>query len=122
MTVTDSFLNEVAESFVTGTIPVPSHVGFSNGTSIIVDPTSTSLQGEFGSRVAVTSNNTLNETTFSGIRSGAAASSSGDSLNSFGLFTASSSGVLCAQAIITNLLQTSDFDVEVEWVIKAERK
>lgn len=121
MTLTDTFLNSMAGVIVGESFSIPSHVGFSS-TAITINPTDTSLSGEHGDRVSVANSRTLNRVVFTGVRSGAIASSSGDSLNSFGLFSSSAGGNLYSEALVASLLQTSDFDVEVEWQVSVERK
>lgn len=121
MTLTDTFLNQVAGVLNSESMTVPSHIGFSS-TAITIDPSDTTLSGEFGSRVAVTSDRTLNETTFSCIKTGATVGSSGERINAMGLFNAASSGDLHAEALVSSSLQTSDFDVELDWIVKLQRR
>lgn len=121
MTLTDTFLNQIAGVVNGESFTQPSYVGFSS-TAITIDPTDTSLSGEYGNRVSVSNSRTLNEVTLSGVRSGAIASSDGDRLNSFGLFNSSTVGDLHSEALISSLLHTTSFDVEVDWKITFSRK
>lgn len=121
MTLNDTLLYQLAGSLNGEAYDNPSHAGFSS-TAITIDPTSSSLSGEFGSRVVVSGSRTLNEVSFNGLKTGAVVSSVGESISSFGLFNASSSGDLQAHALTASLLHTSDFDIEVDWVISVQRK
>ena len=122
MTLTDNLLDDMAKTLNGETYTKPSHVAWSS-TAITVDPTDTTLSGEFGDRTTITSARTNNEVTFSGVRTGASvASSTGERLNSMGLFNSSASGTLHAEALVTSVLHTSDFDVELDWVIKVNRR
>lgn len=121
MTLTDTLLNQLAGVVNEESFTAPTHVGFSS-TVIIIDPTDISLSGEYGNRVAVTGTRNLNEVNFSGVRSGAVVSSSGDAINSYGLFNSSTAGDLHSEALVTSVLQTTSFDIEVDWLVKITRR
>lgn len=121
MTLTNTFLNETIKLVVGVEMTPPSHIAFSS-TVIDMNPASTTLVGEYGPRSETNNTHSLNEATFSAIRSGALPGSSGDTINSFGLLSSSSDGLLYAQGLVSSLLHTSDFDVEVEWRIRLDRR
>ena len=121
MTLTDTFLNAIAGVINGESFTPPSDIGFSS-TAITIDGTDTSLPGEYGVRATASNSRTLNETVFSAVKPGATVGSAGERLNSFGLFNATTNGDLHSEALVSSLLQTSDFDVEVDWQINTNRR
>jgi len=119
--ITDTFLNELATVINGGTMDVPSHIGFTS-TALTLSGTDTSMSGEFGNRVSVSGTRVLSNTTFGGLRGGAVASSSGDTINAIGLFDASTTGDLYAEALVPSVIHTSTFDFEIDWGIRVSRK
>ncbi len=121
--LTDTFLEEVAKFLNNESATVVSHLTFSSD-AITPDATDTSVSGELGTRISVSNSrsSSVPTVTFTGTRSGAVASSSGDFVNLAALFTASSGGNLMAEAIVPSVLHTTDFDLEVDWSITAARR
>jgi len=122
MTIMDNLLNDMAKTLIGDTFTAPTHGAWSS-TAITIDPTDTTLSGEFGTRSTMVGSRILNEVTFTGLRTGASVTSStGERLNSMGLFNAASVGTLHSEALVTSVLHTSDFDVELDWIIKVNRR
>ena len=111
---TDTLYSNIAGVLVGDSFNIPSHIAFSS-TVVTLDPTSSTLTGEFGSRVATTPSRELNVATYSAIRSGAVASSTGDRINSIGLFSSSTGGELYSIVLVPSLLHTTSFDFEIDW-------
>ena len=121
MTLTDTFLNAIAGVINGESFTAPTHIGYGS-TAITIDGTDTSLPGEFGTRDSASGSRTLNETILSAVKTGATVGSAGERLNSMGLFNASSTGDLHSEALVSSLLHTSAFDVEVDWQINTNRR
>lgn len=119
--ITDTFLNNMAAVLNGSSFSIPTHNAFSS-TSITQSPTASTLTGESLTRVTLTPDTVVNRTNFTGLRSGAVASSSGNIVNAIGLFTASSSGTLLATALVPSVLHTSSFDLSVDWGISVNRR
>lgn len=120
MVLTDVFLIEMAKALNGESFSTPTHGAFS---SSVITPaaTDTSLPSEYD-RSSFTGSRDSNEVTFSGLRSGATASSSGDYINLFGLLDSSSGGNLFLEALVPSVLHTTSFDFEVDATITIERK
>lgn len=118
--ITDVFLQEMAKAINGESFTKPVGIAFS---SSVITPaaTDTSFAHEFD-RATLSGSRTSNEVTFSGIRSGATASSSGDYINLIGLFsTDTSSGDLFVEALVPSVLHTTSFDFEVDATVTIER-
>lgn len=112
--ISDSLINNLAATLVSGTFTPASHVAFTS-TEVSFDPSSNELSGEFD-RVSATGSNVLGITTFTGVRTGALASSTGDRVNAIALFNSSSGGQVYSVVLVPSVLHTTDFDFEVEWI------
>lgn len=121
--LTDNLLVDLAKYLNGESSELISHLAFSSD-AITPSATDTSISGQLGSRVAVTGVRSSTEptVTFSGLRSGAVASSDGDYVNLNALFTSSTGGTLMAEAIVPSVLHTTDYDLEVDWAITVARK
>lgn len=115
--ITDLFLNEMAKALAGESYVVPTYLAF--GSSVITESAgSTTLSGEFGSRVAVTDSRSTSTVTFTGTRSAASVSTSaGDTLNSMGLKSSSSGGTHLSETALSSIIHTTTFDIEVESII-----
>jgi hypothetical protein len=121
MTVTDDFLEEVMKAVNGESYATPEYVSWSSD-AITIDPTASSLTGEYGSRNGTTNVRSGTGLTLSVVKTGATVGSAGERINSMGLFSTSTAGIIMSQALVSSLLQTSDFDVELDWVITAQRR
>ena len=120
--ITDTFLNTMAALINGETSTIPAYNSWSS-TAITLDPTDTELTGEFGSRTSISNQTrTNNAVLWESIRVGATIGSAGDRINSMGLNDTSTAGNLFAEALVSSLLQTSDFDLELNWRVQVERK
>jgi hypothetical protein len=116
--LTDKLLEEVTIAIT----PLVTHFGITE-TTITPNPTDTILSGEIGTRVSMTSNVVGNEVTFSGIRSSASVldPTNGDDWKGIGFFNASTGGDLFSILSTTGILQSTNFDVEVQLKITPTR-
>lgn len=113
MTFTNTGFEQLASAMAGSTYTFISYAAFSSDV-ITLSADSTSLDGEFGSRVLLSRSHSTNTTTQNGIRSGASvASSSGEYLNALGFLSASSGGDLHAELLLSSILHTTDFDIEI---------
>lgn len=119
--ITDTFLNEITKYITGETTVAPGYVAFSED-AIIPDAADTSLPSELD-RSSVIASRTGNSASFTSIRSSATATpTTGDFINSLGLFSSSTGGLLFAEATVPNINHTTAFDFEVEWQVTIERK
>jgi len=124
MTVTDTFLEEIAKAMNSESYVIPAYQAVGTSGVLVIAASDTALSSEIGSRVSLSTTRTLNEIEFSGIRSGAVVidTTNGDDIRSTGMFntaTESTSDKLL-QGIATNgITQTTNFDVEfitnIQW-------
>lgn len=121
MVLTDVFLEEMAKALNNESFTTPVGIAFS---SSVITPaaTDTSLAHEYD-RAGLSGTRSTNEVTFSGLRSGAVASSTGDYINLVGvLSTSTTGGNLFVEALVPSVLHTTSFDFEVDATITIERK
>ena len=121
--LTNNFLLDITK-YLNGEVgELITHLAFSSD-AITPGATDTSVSGQLGSRISISNSRSSTEpiVTFSGLRSGAVASSSGDYINLGALFTDASMGTLMAEAVVPSILHTSDFDFEVDWSVTIGRK
>ena len=119
--ITDTFLSELAKDLNGESALVPSWLAF--GSDVIVpNAGSTDLAGDYTERFALTGSRSSNSVTVSGIRLATdVLSSSGDVLNAAALFSASSGPTLLAETTLSSILQTSAYDIEIDWKITFSR-
>jgi len=117
--INDNMINGLAGALNGESLTIPASMLFSSDV-VAVSGTATSIPGVLDYD-DVTNSRTANVTKFTGVRSGTAASSGGDYINTLGLLTSSSGGDLMAMAAVSSLLHTTDFDLEVDWEITIAR-
>ena len=119
--IVDTFLNNIA-GFINGeSTLIPAYAVFSSDT-ITAAATDTSLPSELDDpRLSITKSRSANTTSYSFVRSGSSVSAGGDYLNSMALIDSITGGNIMTEALVANLLHTTDFDVEVDWKISVER-
>ena len=83
---------------------------------------SSSLLGEYTSRDSTTGSRSSFTTTFSGLRSGTAIGSSGEVIYTAGMYDSSSGGNLMTAVLMPSVLQTSSFDINVDWQFTVGRQ
>ena len=119
--ITDTFLNNIAGLINGESSRIPSHAAFSSSV-ITADATHTSLPTELDSpRLNITKSRSTNTTTYSFVRTGALASSTGDYLNAVAIIDSVTGGFILSEATVSSLLHTTSFDVEVDWKISVDR-
>lgn len=116
----DNFLNKIAEDIVSA-----KWMAFGDQ-EITPGPEDTVLTGEIPPRVPTTKSTDLNEAIFTATRSGASiTSSTGELITSAALFTDTTSyspnGDLLTSISIPGILQTTAFDLEVDWTVEVNR-
>lgn len=123
MTIVNSMLNNVAKALAGESFSYPTHfvVGTTEVTSI--DSSATALSGEVGTRLAFTKSRVTNTSTFTAIRSGTDVinTTTGDFIKSIGGDKASTGNDL-QFGVVTDELQTTDFDIEFAFNITANRR
>ena len=112
--ITDNFLNEMAKALANESYVVPAYLVF--GSDVISESaSSTSLTGEAYSRVALTDSRASNVVTFTGLKTGASiASSVGHTLNAMAINSSASGGTHLSETLLSSIIHTTAFDVEVE--------
>jgi hypothetical protein len=109
--IVDNFLKEAAKAFNNETFVIPNYYAWSSSLSSVAS-TDTTLSGEFGTRLATTKSRVDNVSTYVVTRTGALASTAGDTILGVGLLSASSAGTLLTELTVASFLQTTAFDVE----------
>lgn len=112
--ITDLALVETAKALAVESYVTPSYLVWGSS-AIVENASSTSLSGEAFSRNTTTDSRVYNTVTWTAIKSGALASSSGDLLYSVGLNNSSSGGTHLAEKLLSSLTHTTAFDVEIVW-------
>ena len=119
--IVNTFLERIAGLINGETALIPTYAAFSSD-SITADATDTSLPSELDSpRLSITKSRSGTTTTYSFVRSGSAIGSDGDTLNAVAIIDSATGGYVLSEVSVPSLLQTSDFDVEVDWKITVER-
>ena len=120
MAINDYWLSDIASFMGADSY----YLGFSSDTDFTIDDfTTTSFDGEIGSRVTCTAEAVDNELTISGTRSATLVvdTVNGDRLGGFGLFQSA----VATQPIVTvklpNTLHTISFDLDVDNVVTVNR-
>lgn len=120
--ITNTFLQRVAGLINGESVAVPSYGAFSSSV-LTADATRTSLPDELdATRLTITGTRSGATTTFSFLRSGTAASSSGDYINTMALIDSATGGYVLSDLLVPSLLHTTSFDVEVDWKIQVLRR
>lgn len=127
MTVTDTFLNELAKHINDEASNMPNYLAVGTTEVTNIATTDTAIAGEIGTRVLLTKFRANNEIETSAIRSAAVVENTvdGDALNSAGLFntiTQSTTDLLLTGIAVNGVLQTTNFDVEYITTIEVLRR
>ena len=123
MTVTNTFLNELAKAINGESYLTASHIVAGSTDVSTIDTSDTTIQGELGSRISTSGSRTDNNVEFSAIRSGAVVidTTNGDDINSAGLLTAETGGELLSGITLGGVTQTTNFDIEFIFDLTVER-
>jgi len=120
--ITDLFLNEVAKALNNESYVVCNYITY--GTDILSALSSdTSLSGETGTRSLVTRARTANVINHNHLKTGSIITNpTGIELQSLALFDALTVGTLLTEApIAPSIIQTTTFDIEIDWGITINR-
>ena len=122
MTITDSFLENVAKAMAGVSYDYPTYNLVATGINTTIDTDATALTGEVGTRGAYTISQSVNEVTYNFIRSGTSVldTTNGDDLTAVGGDIGSTSSDLQFAIPITET-QTTSFDLEFEFVLTVNR-
>jgi hypothetical protein len=120
--INDNFLTEMAKALAGESYVVPAYLAF--GSDVITESTTTtSLSGEFGTRGSLTDSRSSQTVTFTGLRLGATiATSAGETLNAMSLNSSSTSGSHLSEVLLSSILHTTAYDIEVVWQITTARQ
>jgi len=113
MTILNTFLEETAKAIAGDSFVYPTH-GVVGTTSITVNVTDTSLDGEIGTRMALTGTRIGSQLQFNGLRlsTDVVDTGSGDSLKAHGIASAVTGGTLFTEQAPFNILHTTAFEIE----------
>ncbi len=112
----------MASALASESYTVPSYLTV--GTEVITPATTdTSLSGEIGPRGSLSKTRTVNEVEFANIRSSTSVlESTGDTLTSTALFSASTVGDMFSAIVLPSITHTSTFDIEFTWTFTINRR
>jgi len=124
MAIQDNMLINISKAINSESYDVPSYLTVATTAVTSIDTDATSLTGEIGTRVAFTGSRLGKQLTLSGIRSGAVVI---DNINGDDLQTSGGSATLAGDdlqlAIIhSGITQTTNFDLEFNYVIDLVRR
>lgn len=116
MTVTDSFLTEIAKAINAESSAMPNYYAFATGAISSIDLDATSLTGEIGTRESATGSRSGQTVTFSSTRSSASVidTTNGDTITAAGMHNATSGDELLTGVVISGVTQTTNFDIDIE--------
>jgi predicted cation transporter len=109
--IVNNFLNEAAKAFNNESFVLPNYYAYSSSLASVA-VTDTVLSGEFGTRNVNTKSRVDNIVTMVAVKTGALASSTGDTIAGVALLSASSGGTLMTELTVPSFLHTTSFDVE----------
>ena len=115
MTITNSYLNNVAKAMAGESYSYPTDMLVGTGAVTSIDVTATALEGEIGTRESATVSRALNVVTYNAVRSGTAVldTTNGDDLTSVG-FDVAATGEDLQLAVVISELHTTAFDLEID--------
>jgi hypothetical protein len=119
--ITDGFLTGLAKLAVGESYDVPAYLTVSSDSDVIASATTTSLLGEFGSRISLALDRTDKTAKYSAVRTGAIVGSSGDLLHAVALFPSDSGDGCQSVIVLPGLTQTSNFDIDFNFEISMRR-
>lgn len=119
----DNFITGLAKLLNGESFTLPADGTYSTSTlTLSTDMASSSFTGEVPSRIAITGARAGDTITWTYLRSGATVgSSSGETLQETALFDAVSSGNLLLMNTLPSILQTTTFDIEVNWSLTVDQ-
>lgn len=119
--ITDYYLNEIAKALQGSTYVYPTYLAF--GTTVLtLSTTDSSLVGESGTRIALSSSRSNSAVTYSGTRlASQVPTSSGIYLNGLGLLSSSTAGTLLTEFVLSSVLHTTSYDIQVDSLVTVGR-
>ena len=120
--ITDGFLTGFAKLAIGESYDIPAYLTVSSDSSVTADATTTSLLGEFGSRLSLAASRTSNTIKYSAVRSSAIVSSSGDVLYGVALFPLSTGDDCQIITVLPGLTQTTSFDIDFNMEVTVRRR
>lgn len=119
--ITDKFLEEVAKVLNAESYVIPAYYSFS--TSLVTPAvTDTVLDGEIGTRVAVTKSRSGQDVEYIGTRlATSVVATTGDTLSIIGMSNSLTVGTLLHEQTISGLIQTTAYDIEFTNTIGVNR-
>jgi len=112
--INDNFINQMAAVINGESITVPTYLAFGSTTGTLTSQ-DTVTSGEFDRNLYTTRERTNNTTKLSFLRSGTeVTTSSGQTINVIGLMTGSTAGSLWSNVLVSSLLHTTAFDLDIE--------
>jgi hypothetical protein len=117
----NTFLTDIPNLVAGNAVTIPAYMAFgSSGTPLV--ETNNAMNGEVGSRVAFDATTVDNNAiTFTGTRLSTAPGASGQTLTAVGVMNSSAGGDLWASAIMSSLLHTTAFEIEINETVRFNR-
>lgn len=120
--ITDKTLIDMSKLANGETLDFAQYMAFSDSSTFSLDATASSTPGYTDSTSTTKfRENNLPELNINGIKTGALASSTGDTIYGAVLTPADSNEDAQALASVPGILHTQDFDLEVNWTVSFER-
>lgn len=124
MAIQDDMLVNVSKALNSETYAIPAYLTVATTVVTSIDTDATVLEGEIGTRIAFTGSRQTKQLTISAIRSGAIVI---DTINGDTLYTSGGSATLAGSdlqlgVIHAGITQTTNFDLEFNYVIDAVRR
>jgi hypothetical protein len=112
--INDNFLNGMAGLLIGESVTIPSYLAFGSTTGTLTAQ-DTITSGEFDRNIYTTTERIGNVSKYSFLRTGGeVATSSGQYINVIGLMNSSAGGSLWANTLVSSLLHTTAFDLDIE--------
>jgi hypothetical protein len=122
--INDKYLEQCARAFNGESFSKPTHLLVStNDITLSSTLATTAITGEIGTRGALTSDRDDNVVTFNFLRSGVNVinTATGDDIKTIMLLTAVTGGDIMTGLNVGGLLQTTNFDIDIDWQIRWTR-
>ncbi len=119
----DTWLVELAKSINSESFVVPAYIAAASTAPTVLDPSTTVVTGEIGTRVSLTGVRGENEVVYTGVRTGASITNpTGDEIKLISMAASLINGTILDGIIIGGLVQTTAFDVEFLNTIEFRRR
>ena len=119
--INDNILENCANAFIGETFIYPTHMLISTSTANVT-ASMTVIDGEIGTRGTLNFDTNDNVATYNYLRSGSSVlASTGDDLGTLGLMSDSTGGEVMTALNVSGILQTTNFDVDIDWDVRWNR-